>query len=207
MPLAFCTKCTLPFRQQAGPILQPIAIRHTVVDCEKFSLNAGGHDGAVSSMPAVDALRPMGPRRATATLACADSTDRCRGSAARLPNGCLDRTGIHQRFDLILASAAHTDTTSPSATRTRPAHRRARCSSETRGCRARPRVASISCLIERRARLRRRAFQPFDHAGLVARRLQSAEEPGAGVRQSFVIEIDRDFASRACSPSRTRGPA
>ena len=45
--------------------------------------------------------------------------------------------------------------------------------------------------IERRPRFGRGAFQSLDHAGLVALRLQSAEKPGAGVRKSLVIEIDR----------------
>ncbi len=37
----------------------------------------------------------------------------------------------------------------------------------------------------------RRAFQAFHHPRLVPFRLQPADEPGAGVRQALVVEIDR----------------
>ena len=45
--------------------------------------------------------------------------------------------------------------------------------------------------IERPARRRRRPFEPVEHAGLVPRRLQAAEEPDAGVGKPLVVEIDR----------------
>ena len=38
---------------------------------------------------------------------------------------------------------------------------------------------------------RRHALQPLDQAGLVALRLQFADEPGAGVGQGLVVQIHR----------------
>ena len=45
--------------------------------------------------------------------------------------------------------------------------------------------------VERLPGRRGRTLQAVEHAGLVAGRLQTAEKPGAGVRQSLVVEVDR----------------
>ena len=50
-------------------------------------------------------------------------------------------------------------------------------------------------------------FEPVEHPRLVALGLQPAEEPGAGVRQALVIEVDRILRRQHARRGRTPAPA
>ncbi len=61
--------------------------------------------------------------------------------------------------------------------------------------------------VEALPRSGRDPFESVEHARLVALGLQAAEEPGAGIGQRLVVEVDRILRRRARSPGRTRAPA
>ena len=52
-----------------------------------------------------------------------------------------------------------------------------------------------------------RAFEPFEHAHLVALGLQAADEPGARVRKPLVVEIHGILRGEHAAERRTRAPA